>query len=299
MANRTAFFNGQWIEEGALRLPVNDLGFTQGVTATERLRTFSGAPYRVADHMDRLRRSCEILDLPAAELVAEIEAAIHVYAKHNAELIDSGDDWSISAFVTPGSGAGPTRCVHGAPLAFGQWAHQFLEGVSLHVSDHRQTPASCWPTELKCRSRMHYYLADRQAERTEPGSKGLLLDQQGFVGETSTANVVALFGDQGVVSPRVDKVLPGVSLGVVRGLVAELGLAFSERDLRPEELHDADEVWLCSTSVCALPVVRFNGRPIAGGTPGPEYQRLMLAWSDAVGLDIAAQADRFAGRGTG
>jgi hypothetical protein len=45
-----------------------------------------------------------------------------------------------------------------------------------------------------------------------------------------------------------------------------------------------------------LPVTKFNGLPITAGTPGPEYQRLIAAWSDLVGLDIVAQAERFASR---
>jgi branched-chain amino acid aminotransferase len=187
-------------------------------------------------------------------------------------------------------------CVHGFPLPFGTWAARYEQGVHLCVTDVRQTPANCWPPELKCRSRMHYYLADREAARRFPGSRAVLLDQRGFVGEASTANIVCWFAGRGLVTPRQEGVLPGVSQAFLFGLADELGIARSEADLRPEELAAADEVLLTSTSVCVLPVVRVDDRPVGAGAPGPVYRRLLAAWSDRVGVDVAAQAQRFAVR---
>jgi branched-subunit amino acid aminotransferase/4-amino-4-deoxychorismate lyase len=186
--------------------------------------------------------------------------------------------------------------VHGLPLPFKNWAHQFAEGVSVCVSDIRQTPPNCWPPELKCRSRMHYYLADQQAGRQAPGARAVLLDQEGFVGEASTANLVIYIEGAGIVSPRMEKVLPGVSVSVVRELAAELGIAYTEQDITPDELRAADEVWLSSTSVCLLPGVRCDAQPIGDGQPGPVYRQVLQAWGALVGVDIAAQAVRQASR---
>ncbi|MEM6331249.1 MAG: aminotransferase class IV [Planctomycetota bacterium] len=296
MATRWAYLNGDWIDDRGLSVPIGDIGFTLGVTATERLRTFGGKVFRQAEHVRRMHRSLEIIGLDAAAIAGELDSAISEFVRRNQGLLPAGGDWSVAAFATPGDGhSGPTRCVHGNPLPFSNWAHQFEAGVSVHLSDHRQTPASCWPPELKCRSRMHYYLADQQARRLEPGARAILLDQQGFVGEASTANVVIYRQEEGVVSPRMDKVLPGVSVAVVREVCGALGIPFGERDLTINELRRADEVWLSSTSICLLPVVRCDGQPIASGRPGPVYRRVLAAWDDLVGLGIAEQARRVAG----
>jgi branched-subunit amino acid aminotransferase/4-amino-4-deoxychorismate lyase len=66
--------------------------------------------------------------------------------------------------------------------------------------------------------------------------------------------------------------------------------------LVPDDLAVADEVLLTSTPWCLLPVTRFEGRPVGRGEPGPVFRRLLTAWSEMVGIDIAAQADRFAAR---
>jgi branched-chain amino acid aminotransferase len=55
-------------------------------------------------------------------------------------------------------------------------------------------------------------------------------------------------------------------------------------------------VLLSATSVCTLPVVKLDGRPIGSGRPGPMFARLMRAWSEMVGLDIVEQARQFAAR---
>ena len=77
-----------------------------------------------------------------------------------------------------------------------------------------------------------------------------------------------------------------------------LGIALVEREIVPGDLLVADEVFLTSTSPCMLPVVALNGQPIGDGTPGPAFARLLTAWNGLVGLDISAQARRFAARTT-
>jgi branched-subunit amino acid aminotransferase/4-amino-4-deoxychorismate lyase len=245
-----------------------------------------------------MRRSLEIVGLESKRLVAELAAALPEFVVRNRALLSADDDWTIIALVTPGrAGSGqPTVCVHGFPLMFGQWAAQYESGVSVVVSDIRQVPPDCWPPELKCRSRMHYYLADMEAANREPGARALLLDGAGNVAEASTANVLVYHKSEGLVSPRAEHILAGVSLGVVQELAARLNVPFVRRNLAVEELQSADEAYLAGTSICLLPIVRSGGKPIGSGKPGPMFARLLGAWNELVDLDIAAQARQFATR---
>lgn len=299
MSSLQAYRNGQWVDADALSIGVEDLGFVLGATVVERLRTFAGKPFRTAAHLARLRRSLEIVGWPADVICGEVEAAIAELVRRNLPWLEAGDDWSIAALVTPGATADarrPTLIVYARPLPFGNWADQFTRGVSAVLSSVRQTPENCWPPELKCRSRMHYYLADRDATARKPGSRAILLDQRGYVGEASTANVVAFTQHAGFIAPRLTQVLPGISQQVVFELAEKLGLPNREIDMTAEQLAAADEVMLTSTSICALPVVELDGRPIGGGQPGPVFSRLLAAWSELVGVDIAAQARQMAQR---
>jgi branched-chain amino acid aminotransferase len=299
MSDSVAYFNGHWIPSAELGISVDDLGFLMGTTLTEKLRTFGGRLYRTAEHLSRLCHSLKVMGWDAEAICAEAEAAIDEFMTRNAERFAESDDWNIVLFVTPGKtadAASPTVCVHGHPIPFHQWAHQYLQGVEAVIVDVRQVPANCWPAELKCRSRMHYYLADRHAAAYSPSSRAILLDQDGYVGESSSANVIAYFADRGLVTPRIEKVLPGVSQQVVFELAARMGISHKHQDMQPADLSQADEIFFSSTSLCLLPVVQLDGLPIGTGHPGPVFQKLLVAWSEQVGVDIAGQAQKFAVR---
>lgn len=296
MSPRTAYFCGQWIEERELSIPVGDLGFAMGVTITERLRTFGGSVFRKAEHLSRMRHSLEIVGMDSESIIGQIDRAIDEYIERHQPMFTPGDDWAIITFATPGSGSGPTVAVHGMPLAFAEWASEFRTGVTTYLSRHRQVPPDCWPPQLKCRSRMHYYLADAEARAQNPAARAVLLDQEGFVGEGSTANLVTYHQASGLATPKSSKVLPGVSVAVIAELAQELGVRFEERDITVEELRAADEVWFTSTSICMLPVVSLDAQPIGPGRPGQKYDQFLAAWNSHVGLDIAQQAEQFADR---
>lgn len=296
MTTLLAYANGNWIPESELSIAVNDVGFLLGATITERLRTFGGEVFRLAEHLARMRRSLEIVGLDAAPIVDELNAAIPLFVAKNAGRIAPEDDWSISAFATPGLGGGgrPTVCVHGGPLAFQQWAAAYDQGLAAFISDVRQVPDNCWPSELKCRSRMHYYLADSRAAKKRPGARAILLDQEGYVAESTTANILIYRPEEGLSTPPDDHVLAGISLEVVHELAGKLGIPLLRRRISREELLAADEVMLASTSVCLLPVVECDGVKIGTGKPGANFRELLAAWGKTVGLDIAAQARQFA-----
>ncbi|MCO6047037.1 aminotransferase class IV [Aeoliella sp. ICT_H6.2] len=296
MSQRTAYFCGKWIDEGEMKIPIGDLGFSMGVTVTERLRTFGGRLFRKSEHLSRMRHSLEIVGMDADGIVDEIDHALDEYMERHQEMFAPGDDWAVITFATPGSGNGPTVAVHGAPLAFAEWAAQFRTGVVTYVSRHRQVPPDCWPPQLKCRSRMHYYLADAEARGQNPAARAVLLDQEGFVGEGSTANLVVYDRATGLATPKSSKVLPGVSVAVIAELSQELGAPLEQRDITLDELRAADEVWLTSTSICMLPVVSLDEQPVGEGKPGPMYDKFLAAWNSHVGIDIARQAEQFATR---
>jgi branched-subunit amino acid aminotransferase/4-amino-4-deoxychorismate lyase len=61
-------------------------------------------------------------------------------------------------------------------------------------------------------------------------------------------------------------------------------------DLDPYDLAVADEAFLTSTSLCIGPVSSYNRRRVGDGSvPGPVTQRLLDAYGELVGLDIAGQ----------
>ncbi len=303
-----AYLNGRFVPARQASVQVFDTGFVLGVTVAEQIRTFRGQLFRLDTHLRRLGRSLQIVQVTPAWDMAELAQAAAELVSRNRARLHSEDDLGLSIFVTPGPYAtmtqaippdipfGPTVCMHTYPLPFRLWVDSYQRGQSLVVSPIRQVPVECWPAELKCRSRMHYYLADLHARRVQPSARALLLDLDNHVLEASTANVIIFRRSEGIVSPPQEKIIPGVSVGVIEELARELGIGFHHRDLTVDDVRHADEVMLCSTSPCVWPVTELDGRPIGDGNRGEICGHLLEAWSQMVGLDIVAQAARFSRR---
>ncbi|MHB8969463.1 MAG: aminotransferase class IV [Pirellulaceae bacterium] len=295
MTEMLAYLNGEFISASQLAIASEDLGFAQGVSISERLRTFRGQVFRLEEHLERLANSLHIVDLNPLLSTGKIGELVVELVSRNGRLLTAGDDLGISLIITPGIPAQqrPTVGIKTYPLPFGQWSSYYARGQSLTETGIRQVPESCWPAALKCRSRMHYFLADRLADNRYPGSRAVLLDQEGFVSEASTANVLFYRHGEGLVSPPREKILPGVSLSVLSELASGLGIAVNFRSFGVDELAAADEILMCSTSPCVWPVTELNGQSVGPGIRGAVYQQILAAWSQLVEVDIVAQARQF------
>lgn len=299
-----AYYNGRWIPFSQATIPVYDLGFVLGVSIGEQLRTFAGRIFHLEGHLARLEHSLGVIGVPVPPR-DDLAAACEEIVRRNHALLDPADDLGLAMIVTPGPSAsfappeaepGPTVCLHTYPLPFFQWAEKYATGQRLVVTDVRQVPSDCWPSDLKCRSRMHYHLADQEARRKDPSARALLLDIHGVVTEASTANLLLWRRGEGFIAPRRGAVLPGVSLAFVRELADRLGESWTEADLAPSDVASADEAVLTSTPFALIPVSHVDGAPIGEGRPGATYRRLLDAWSESVGVKIDEQARRFAAR---
>jgi branched-subunit amino acid aminotransferase/4-amino-4-deoxychorismate lyase len=291
------YLNGQLVPFSQARLPIYDAGIVLGATVTDQTRTFQLRPFRLADHIERFFRALRYTRIDTRLSNEDLACIGHELMAHNSKLLDQGDELGLIYFATPGeyrTYAGgsarttPTFCAHTFVLPFELWAKKMQTGLHLVTASIRQVPPQCVDPKMKYRSRMHYYLADKEAQLADPEAVALLLDLDGNIAETSTANFLIV--ERGVIgSPTTRNTLPGVSRATVIELAAKLGIPFVERDIQVFEAINADEAFLASTPYCLMPVTEINGVEIGDGKPGPVRRRLLDAWSDMVGLDIEQQ----------
>jgi branched-chain amino acid aminotransferase len=301
-----ALLNGRMIPAAELTIPVYDAGFVLGATVSEQLRTFAGKIYKLDEHLARLRRGLEITEIDAGCTVEQLAAWANELVAANHKLLDPADDLGVSIFVTPGPYATlappdvprtPTIGISTFPLPFHLWAEKYESGELLVISEVLQLWPGSWPADLKCRSRMHYYLADKEVSKRYPGARALLEDAYGYISETATSNVAYVKQSNDLATRHRSDVLPGISLATIIDLSQRLEISFNEEWPTRLALTEAMEVLITSTPFCMLPVVRIDDAPILDGRPGPVYRKLLDAWSGDVGVDIAAQARQFAKRG--
>lgn len=300
MPEPLVFLNGRMLPASQAHLAIYDAGIVLGATVTEMTRTFRHKPFRLVDHIDRLYRSLRYVRIDIGLTKQELMAISNDLIAHNAKPLDDGDELGLIHFVTPGEyktyagSAGsqarltPTVCVHTFPLPFELWADKMQKGAHVVTPSIRHVPPQCYDPKIKYRSRMHYYLADKEAQLADPDAVALLLDLEGNVTETSGANFLIVEGNT-IISPTLKNTLGGISRATVRELADKLGIGFVERDIQVYHVINADEAFLTSTPYCVMPVTKVNGVAIGDGKPGPTVQRLLTAWSELVGLDIRGQ----------
>jgi branched-chain amino acid aminotransferase len=265
------WLNGSLADEEAARVSPSDHGLLVGDGVFETLRCYGGVPFGLEDHLGRLEAGARALQLepPARK---ELEQAARAVIEAN-ELTDA------RMRITLTSGAGPPGLLRadGAPtvLVSAQtltaWPPTATAIVSRWARDHDDPLAG-----VKTISLVGSVMALREA-RARGAAEGILLNRRGEVCEATTANVFV------VREGRVET--PSLSSGCLAGITRERVLRLSggaEVDLPSTALHDADELFLTSSTREVQPLVELDGRPVGTGEPGDVTRRLAEAYSEMV-----------------
>ena len=300
MTEPCVYLNNAFVPASQAKLNIYDLGIVLGATVTEMTRTFRHQLFRAEDHVARLYRSLKYAGIQVPLSPEEMLGKTQELAETNCRLLPVDGDLGVVQFVTPGENAlyagraaaadppTPTICIHSFPLRFSLWRHLFTEGAHVVTPSIRHIPPQCLEPKMKNRSRLHWFLADRQSQAVDPRATTLLLDLEGNVTECAGSNFV-IVKDRTIISPTPRNILGGISLQTVKELAPGIGLEFVERDFQPYDVVNADEAWLTTTPYCVAPCTKINNTPIGTGRPGPRHKQMLQAWSQRAGLDIEAQ----------
>ncbi|GAA1659101.1 hypothetical protein GCM10009830_00050 [Glycomyces endophyticus] len=255
------WLDGRLVPWRDARLHVLSHGLHYGGAVFEGERAYGGRVFRLRAHTERLRASAAAMgmDLPFTD--AEIDAA-------TAEVLAANGigDGYVRPVVWRGgeqlSVSGEGNRVHVA-IAPWEWPAVFdgdakRRGLDLAVSSRRRPHPAAFPVTAKCAA---LYSAGTLA-RAEAEARGcddaLLLDHRGDLADATGANVFLRFGDE-LHTPEPGAMLAGITRAAVIGLAGEAGIAVVERRIAPEEVADADEVFLTGTAYEVQPVRSVDG----------------------------------------
>jgi branched-chain amino acid aminotransferase len=278
--------DGRLLPAEGTHLSVFDRGFQLGDGVFETLRVRAGHPTELAEHIARLRRSADGLDIA---LPGDIDARL---ATGIAELLAAdgldGSDGDASVRITASRGPFrrrgllPPDEIVAATVAIQAWpvvpaSRAHLErGLHLIASTVRRDPANPL-VGLKTTSRADYVYARLEARRAG-ADDALFLTTNGDLSEGTTANIflvrLAADGIRELATPSLDcAILPGTTRSWLLAWAAPVGLRPFEGRLSRADLATADEAFLSSSVAGVLPVTRFEGLPIGTGEPGPWTHR--------------------------
>ncbi|MBT4501991.1 MAG: branched-chain amino acid aminotransferase [Gemmatimonadetes bacterium] len=304
MSGRLVYFNGEFIPEVEARISIFDCALMYGDMLFEMTRSFGQKSYRLREHLERLYASMKYAGIDCGMSIGEMEAATAETIERNLPVLE-GYDFQIMHDVTRGAlplydslvkeGTAPIVSINVFPLVrhIGGMAEKYETGGHFVITPQRSVPARYIDPKAKNRSRIYYKIAELQAAHMEEGAMALLTDEHGFVTE-GTGNNFFMVRDGEILTPKPHDILRGVSRGVCMALAGKLGIPMREADIEPYDVRGADEAWFTSTTICMIPITRFDFQQIGDGKPGPIYRRLLGAWSEEVGMDIAGQAREYA-----
>jgi branched-chain amino acid aminotransferase len=289
-----AWSNGRFVPPAELTLSFADAGFVSATTVTDYCRTYHQRLFRWPDHLARFRRDCDAIGIPLPYSDTELTNAAGQLVAGRAAT--TGEEVSLITFASPGpigyllgddANGPPTVAMHTLPLPRVRYRRYFAVGVTLRVVGVLPSdPGGIVPFGVKHRSRLHWHLAARAA-REFPGAVAVLTDQHGHAADTAVGTVLTV-ADGVVIRPPRGAVLDGISAGLVSELCGKVGVPYAEATLDYRALPPGVTEMMLTGSAFGLAGVRsFDGRDY--DWPGPVFRRLLAAWNDLVGLDIARQ----------
>lgn len=229
--------------------------------------------YQLTPHLRRMRASCKAIHLTPPCGWDEIESII-------TQVCNAADQQDGMVKVMIGRGPGgfgldPVECpfasLYVAVYAMPPKKPDFYEKG---VTAFRTSVPAKQPYLAKIKSIDYLPNVLMKREAREKGyDYPFCFDSHNFLAEGATENVMIVDQDGKLHVPQFTNCLAGTTLiRVVELIDREVEVEF--RPISEAEIYDAREVIIAGTSIDAVSVVRYNGKPIHDVRPGPVSRRM-------------------------
>ena len=271
------FLNGKFMPVEEARVSVLDRGFIFGDGVYELVPVYSRVPLRIDEHLARLERSLAAVRIRNPYSRAEWrEIILQLVAKQPFE--DQGVYFQVTRGVAKRDhafpkDAVPTVFIMSSPLV--NPPRELVERGAAAVSavDDRWLRCDIKSISLIGNCLLRQVSADAGAVET-------ILFREGKLTEASASNVFVVRNGVILAPPKSNLILPGITYDVIGEIAQAAALPLEYRDLSEAEVRGADEIWVTSSSKEVLAIVTLDGRPVAGGRPGPVFRRVHALYQE-------------------
>lgn len=277
MSDAICYLNGKYLPLEQASVPVLDRGFIFGDGVYEVIPVYAGKPFRLFHHLERLNNSLKGIGLVNPLSDDEWEVVIQQVINRNGD-----GDQSVYLQLTRGvakrdhgfpGDIKPTVLIMSNP--FKPVEAELLEnGVAAITLDDIR-----WQyCHIKSIALLPNILLRQQAIEAGAAEAILLRDNQ--VTEGAASNVFVVLNGSIITPPKGECLLPGITRDLVVELAQANQLDCEERDISRDELLQANEIWVTSSTREILPVTRLNDQPVGNGKPGPVWQKMYRIYQD-------------------
>lgn len=270
------WFNGQLVPWADARIHVLSHVLHYGTGAFEGIRAYSTsngpAILGLAQHVQRLHRSCKAIymDLPWTE--AQVQAAILETVSANGH-----DACYIRPLAFRGYGElgvmpdkNPVELII-ATFPWGPYhgSSALESGVDVGVSSWRRMAPDTHPAMVKASGNYVNSMLVVMEARRHGYAEGIVLDHGGYVCECSGENIFLLHDGVLLTPPIGESILPGITRRFTMRLALDMKIPIREQRVAREMLYFADEIFMTGTAAEITPVRSVDHRTVKDGRPGP------------------------------
>jgi branched-chain amino acid aminotransferase len=272
------YIDGEFSPKSEAKVSVYDHGLLYGDGVFEGIRAYSGIVFKLKEHLDRLYRSAHTIRLQIPLTKSEMtRAVLETLRKNNLK------DAYLRLVVTRGIGdlgldprkcPKPTVIIIAEPIIQIYGAEAKEKGMTAIISWVKRDSVDATTHEIKSLNYLNSILAKIEANAAGV-DEAICLDKNGFVCEGTGENIFMVKEGKIATPPISTGALAGVTRERVMKMAEDLGKIVMERNITPNELFNADEVFFTGTAAEVVPVTEINRRIIGDGKPGPVTKRLM------------------------
>jgi branched-chain amino acid aminotransferase len=244
------WMDGEMLPWREARIHVITHGLHYGSSVFEGERAYNGHIFKSLQHTQRLVKSAEILGMNMPYTVEQLEEAKH------AVLAKSGFS---NAYVRPVAWRGSEQMGISAQatkthvaIACWDWPSYFPvelreNGITLRTAEWKRPAPDTAPTQAKAAGLYMICTASKHSAENAGYHDALMLDYRGYVAEATGANLFMVKNGE-IHTPTPDCFLNGITRQTVIELAEQLGYKLHVRHITPDELKQADEVFVTGTA---------------------------------------------------
>jgi len=256
------WYNGKFVEWQYATTHVLNHGLHYGSCVFEGLRVYGEKIYKLEQHTNRLFYSAERMGIEIPYTKDEInKAQVKTIQKMNIKY----------GYVRPVIWRGSEMMAISAQknkinvaIATWEWPSYFtkedrLKGISLQTAEWKRPPPDCIPTDTKAAGLyMICTLSKHEAEKNGY-TDALMLDYKGRVSESTGSNIFLVINGE-IHTPIPDCFLNGITRQAVIEIAKNEGINVIERDIFPDEIKNANEIFLTGSAVEVTPVGKIDNQ---------------------------------------
>ncbi|MGD8558795.1 MAG: D-amino-acid transaminase [Gammaproteobacteria bacterium] len=268
----TVYLNGEFLPDNAACVSVLDRGFIFGDGVYEVIPAYQGNLFRLNEHLARLQNSLDAIRIKNPYTNDQWQNML-------AELVtkNGGGDLSVYLQVTRGSAqrdhalpanVEPTVFAMANPLQPPK--PQDLQNGIKAITTVDDRWLNC---HIKAISLLPNVLLRQKA--IDAGATEAILLRNGEATEGAASNLFIVENNVLITPPNGPCLLPGITRDVILELAQKAHISCKEAPISEQQLREADEIWITSSTKEIMPVTSLDNEPVGNGKPGPLWHQVV------------------------